>query len=114
MNKSIFEEDSNFLSADTVEIFIQANVLHSIDRELLKMDYDDIIIKCNKVEKVYKITLSVSAKEDKKGFVTMFDFSSTKNKKMQIRRMMGVTMQVLDTLLSHTRNEKVPIIKVIK
>lgn len=114
MDAKIFKEDSNFLSEETVEIFIRANILRSIDRELLRMNYDDITVKCNKVEKVYKVTLSVPAREAKKGFVTMFDFSSTKDDKMQIRRMMGVTMQILDTLLSYTRNEKIPVIKVVK
>lgn len=114
MNTNNEEMSTDYLTPEAVEIFMRANVLHSIDRGLIKVSYDKVTLTVAKINTVFKVDLRVEATKEKKGFVTRFDFTNCSDQDMALRRMMGVAMQVLDTLNHYDHNKKTPIIKVVK
>ena len=105
--------ENYYLNENAIEIFIKANILHSIDRDLLKVKWEDVSLSIKKMEVTFLISLCYNKKSEG-GFVTQFEFKNSKTPEIALRRMMGVAMQVLDTLNHHAHNEKVPVIKVVK
>lgn len=106
--------ETGYLTQEAVEIFMKANILHSIDRGLLKVKWKDVDVKLLSGEQYMYVDLIVNKVGNRDGFVTRFEFRNLSDPDKAMRAMVGVAMQVLDTLNHYDHKEKTPIIKVVK
>lgn len=114
MNTDTKDIKEAYLTLEAVEIFMKANILHSIDRGLLKVKWKDVDVSVLSGDKFIYIDLTVKKVGNKDGFVTRFEFRNAVDPDRAMRAMMGAAMQVLDTLNHYDHDEKTPIIKVVK
>ncbi len=106
--------ETGYLTQEAVEIFMKANILHSIDRGLLKIKWKDVDVKLLSGDTYIYVDLIVKKVGKKDGFITRFEFRNSTDPDKAMRAMMGVAMQVLDTLNHYDHDEKTPIIRVVK
>ena len=113
--------EHSYLTAKEIEIFIKANILHAIDKELLSLKWDENVISVVEEKDKRRFVVSVTTKFEKE------DWDAGKNPEEKagcmfptvaasfedhLRMMMGATMKVLDDL--KTREDKKPVLHLVK
>lgn len=103
----------NYLSDEIIKIFIEANILNTVDSKLLKTKFRHLRLEVKSPYKNTQYCVKVFKETDKE-----FKFHATipmycSSYENQLRHMMGATMKILDALAA-SEPKKESVIRVVR